>query len=119
MALEAVMYTPPMFREISLGHPANEQEARDAIKKYSGELALIKDDETSTLTKDREYYQLGVIRFDPKDSQCYYFTPIVKSTKIKSLGGGVILVETGKEHEKRLHYDDLEGLLISSLNARD
>lgn len=85
----------PTCFNLTLKNPSEEQ-AREAIKKYDGNIVMLKDTHISGL--DYQYY-LGTIRTIPKDFKCYSFQRIQEKKLTK------------------LHYHDLDGLMTPSANT--
>jgi len=68
---------------------ANTGIAKEMIEKYNGRIALIKDSHLG-----EKNYGYGKLRFDKNDGDCYY-----------------VALPNSKD-EKRLHFHDLEKLLV-------
>ena len=73
--------------------PFNEVRARKVVKEHDGRAAYVKQ-------FHHPCYNLGILRFDEKSHDCFYFTRIVEGQRART--------------ETRIAYDDLEGMLVET-----
>ncbi len=83
---------PTRFKEVDIGDPmTNSAVAQDKLMAATGKVVLIKDMHFG------EDYQLGKVNCTENALGCYGFTRYLSR---------------GREQGMRLHYHDLEGLLV-------
>lgn len=101
---KASINIPVYFKEIAL-----QPDRKEDLKNYNGELVLIKDSHFQ-YEDCLGTYKLARLRIDKNDNECYYAQFPYHSIKTKRFGRSKT---TLKLKETRLHYHDLEGLLVS------